>query len=38
MSYRFEGETMEDLTNVLDPEWPGGIPHAVLVDTDGKIL
>jgi hypothetical protein len=23
---------------VLDPEWPGGIPHTLLVDTDGTIL
>jgi hypothetical protein len=23
---------------VLDPEWPGGLPHTVLVDTNGKIL
>jgi len=23
---------------VLDPEWPGGIPHTVLVDTEGKII
>ena len=23
---------------VLDSEWPGGIPHTVLVDANGKIL
>ncbi len=37
-SYLFEGGTMEDLMKVLDPEWPGGIPHTLLVDTDGKVI
>jgi hypothetical protein len=37
-SYVFTGGTTEDLMKALDPEWPGGIPHTVLVDTDGKIL
>jgi hypothetical protein len=23
---------------LLDPEWPGGIPHTLLVDTNGKVL
>ena len=22
----------------LDPEWPGGIPHTLLVGTDGRIV
>jgi hypothetical protein len=29
---------MEALMKELDPEWPGGIPHTVLVDADGKVL
>jgi peroxiredoxin len=37
-SYLFTGGTTEDLMKALDPDWPGGIPHTVLVDTDGKIL
>lgn len=37
-SYVFTGGTTEDLMKGLDPDWPGGIPHTVLVDTNGKIL
>jgi peroxiredoxin len=37
-SYLFTGGSMEDLMKDLDPEWPGGIPHSVLVDVDGKVL
>ena len=37
-SYVFTGGTTEDLMKALDPDWPGGIPHTVLVDIDGKIL
>lgn len=37
-SYIFTGGSMEDLMKVLDPEWPGGVPHTVLIDTTGKVL
>jgi peroxiredoxin len=37
-SYVYTGEKLEDLMKALDPEWPGGLPHTVLVDTNGKIL
>jgi thiol-disulfide isomerase/thioredoxin len=37
-SYIFTGGSMEDLMKVLDPEWPGGVPHTVLIDTNGKVL
>jgi peroxiredoxin len=37
-SYIYKGSTTVDLMKVLDPEWPGGIPHTVLVDTGGKII
>ncbi|MBI3869792.1 MAG: redoxin domain-containing protein [Verrucomicrobia bacterium] len=37
-SYIFKGGSMEDLMNALDPEWPGGVPHTILVDRDGKVL
>ncbi len=36
--YRFQGDAMDELMKALDPEWPGGIPHTVFVDPDGKIL
>jgi peroxiredoxin len=36
-SYLFKG-SMEELMKALDPDWPGGMPHTVLVDTGGKIL
>ncbi len=37
-SYLFTGRTLEDLMKTLDPNWPGGIPHTVLVDANGTIL
>ena len=36
-SYIFKG-TQEDLVKALDPEWPGPIPHTLLIDTKGKVL
>lgn len=36
-SYVFTG-TQEDLVKALDPEWPGPIPHTLLIDTNGKVL
>ena len=37
-SYIFKGDDSDDLLKAVDPEWPGGIPHSVLIDTSGKIL
>lgn len=37
-SYIFTGGSMENLMKAVDPEWPGGIPHTVLVDTKGNVL
>jgi peroxiredoxin len=37
-SYLFTGGSMEELMKALDPAWPGGIPHTILVDTKGKVL
>jgi peroxiredoxin len=37
-AYVFTGGTTEDLMKALDPDWPGGIPHTVLVDANGTIL
>jgi hypothetical protein len=37
-SYVYSGEKLEDLMKALDPEWPGGLPHTVLVDEHGKVI
>jgi peroxiredoxin len=37
-SYVFNGTRTGDLMKALDPEWPGGIPHTVLVATNGEIV
>ncbi len=37
-SYLITGATVEEIMKALDPEWAGGIPHTLLVGTDGKIL
>jgi peroxiredoxin len=37
-SYLFTGSDVNALMKELDPEWPGGIPHTVLISPDGKIL
>lgn len=37
-SYLYSGADIDELMKALDPEWPGAIPHTVLVDTDGTIL
>jgi len=36
-SFLYQGG-MSELLTVLDPQWPGGIPHTVLVSGEGKIL
>jgi peroxiredoxin len=37
-SYLYTGPNAEELLKTLDPEWKGGIPHTVLVDSNGKIV
>lgn len=37
-SYLFNGANTEKLMAALDSQWPGGIPHTVLVDTEGKVV
>jgi peroxiredoxin len=37
-SYVFSGGSQEDLMKALDPEWPGGLPHTILLDESGKVL
>ena len=37
-NYLFNGASQDELIAALDPEWPGPMPHSVLVAPDGKIL
>jgi thiol-disulfide isomerase/thioredoxin len=37
-SYVFNGANIEDLFKALDPQAPGGLPHTVLVGTNGEII
>jgi len=37
-SYLFSGADLNGLMNSLDPQWPGGIPHTVLVGPDGQVI
>jgi peroxiredoxin len=37
-SYLFTGTNPDQLMKAVDPEWPGGIPHTVLVASNGEII
>ncbi len=37
-SYIFNGSDISTIMNTLDPDWPGAIPHTVLVAPDGKVI
>ncbi len=37
-SYIFSGGSTEALMKILDPTWPGGIPHTVLVAANGDVI
>jgi hypothetical protein len=37
-SYLFVGGELNDLMKVVDPEWPGAVPHTVLVGPSGEVL
>jgi peroxiredoxin len=37
-SYLYEGADQSALVTALDPEWPGPIPHTVLVAPNGEII
>lgn len=37
-SYLYSGADVNEMMKALDPEWPGGIPHSVLVAQDGSII
>ena len=37
-SYLFKDADVEALMKVLDPEWPGGVPHTLLVAPNGDVI
>jgi peroxiredoxin len=37
-SYIFTGADVNVLMNALDPKWPGGLPHTVLISPEGQVL
>jgi peroxiredoxin len=37
-SYLYNGASQDDLIKALDPEWPGPIPHTVLVAPNGDVI
>lgn len=37
-SFIWNGGDLDTLVKTLDSEWPGPIPHTILVDTDGKVI
>ena len=37
-SYIFTGANPDDLMKAVDPQWPGGMPHTVLVASNGEIV
>lgn len=37
-SYIFAGASQDELIKALDPEWPGPIPHTLLVAPDGTVI
>lgn len=36
--YLYADTDWQALMKVLDPQWPGGVPHTILVGPDGKVL
>ena len=37
-SYLFSGSDVSTLMTALDPEWPGGFPHTLLVGPGGEVV
>lgn len=37
-SYHYQGADVGALMKEIDPEWPGGFPHTVMIGKDGEIL
>jgi peroxiredoxin len=38
VNFLYTGASTDDLVKALDPEWPGPLPHTVLVAPGGKII
>jgi peroxiredoxin len=38
LNYLYTGASTDALVNALDPEWPGPIPHTVLIAPGGKVV
>jgi peroxiredoxin len=36
--YLYADSEWQPLMHALDPEWPGGVPHTILIAPDGKVL
>ena len=37
-SYIFSGGELADVMKVLDPEWPGAVPHTIVVGPSGEVI
>ena len=37
-NYHFQGDNLEAMAKVIDPEWQGPIPHSVLIAPGGEIV
>jgi len=37
-NYLYDGASMDTLVKALDPEWPGPLPHTVVIAPGGKII
>jgi len=37
-NYLYTGASQDELMNALDKDWPGPIPHTILVDNEGEVI
>lgn len=37
-NYIWDGGSLDDMAEALDPEWPGSIPYTILIAPEGEIL
>ena len=37
-NYLYDGASVDELAEALDPEWPGPVPYSILVDQNGEAL
>src|SRR6185295_8777194 len=38
LNFLYSGDSTDELVKALDPEWPGPLPHTVLIAPGGKIV